>query len=139
VLGEEYGLACPRQAHEDWEPWFKAVLPVDLEAEAINVKSDTAVCVGNAKLGSDGLGHLYSPNLTVLVYLKRAWLRSPPLIAIVAQEHYDQGIFMAGQVSALGNIAILAPGLVERAAAHLARCLMDTIQRLVTDDASFLV
>jgi hypothetical protein len=46
---------------------------------------------------------------------------------------------MAGQVSTLGNIAVLAPGLVEFAAAHLARCLMDTIQRLVADDASFLV
>jgi hypothetical protein len=63
----------------------------------------------------------------------------PPLITVVTQKHYDQGIFVAGQMSALGYIAILAPGLVELAAAHLARRLMDAVQRLVTDDASFLV
>jgi hypothetical protein len=63
----------------------------------------------------------------------------PALITVIAQKHYDQGIFVAGQMSALGDITILAPGLVELAAAHLARCLMNAVQRLVTDDASFLV
>ncbi len=45
---------------------------------------------------------------------------------------------MAADAPALGDIAILAPRLVELAAAHLARCLVNAVKRLAADYARFL-
>ena len=45
---------------------------------------------------------------------------------------------MAADTTALGDIAILAPRLMELATTHLARCLVNAIQRLAADYTGFL-
>ncbi len=45
---------------------------------------------------------------------------------------------MAADAPTLGDIAILAPRLMELATAHLARRLVNTVQRLAADYARFL-
>jgi hypothetical protein len=62
-------------------------------------------------------------------------LGAASVVAIVTEEYYGQGVLVAAYTAALGHVAVLTPRLVEFTAAHLTGCFLDTIQRLVTDDA----
>jgi hypothetical protein len=62
-------------------------------------------------------------------------LRAASIIAVVAEEHDGQGVFVAADAAALGNVAVLAPRLVELPAALLTGGLLNSVQGLVADDA----
>jgi hypothetical protein len=62
-------------------------------------------------------------------------LRAASIIAVVAEEHDGQGVFVAADAAAPGNSAVLAPWLVELPAALLTGGLLDAIQGAVTDNA----
>ena len=66
-------------------------------------------------------------------------LRPPSLVTIVAQKHNRQGVIVAANSAALGDFAVLTPGLVEPAAAHLAGGLVDAIQCAIAYYAGFLL
>jgi len=62
-------------------------------------------------------------------------LGSSAKVAVITKEHNSQGLFVAAQAAALGNVAIVAPRLVKLPAAHLAGSLVNPIQIIAADDA----
>jgi hypothetical protein len=57
VLGEKDRLTLPSELDEEREARFEPMLPVDLEAETIDVEAQAQRCVGDAQLGNDCLWH----------------------------------------------------------------------------------
>ena len=62
-------------------------------------------------------------------------LGSAAVVAVIAEEYDGKSVLVAADASALGNIAIWLPRLVELPTALLARSLLDAIQGPVADDA----
>ena len=64
-------------------------------------------------------------------------LRSPTIETVVAQEYDGQGFLMTADAAALGNLAVIAPRLVELAAAQLTRCLVHFVQVIAANHTDF--
>ena len=74
-----------------------------------------------------------------VVFSLREKLRSAAGSAVVAQKNDGQGFFMAGDTTAMGNVAVLTPGLVKLPSAHLARSLVHPIEVITADYAYFSI
>ena len=57
-------------------------------------------------------------------------------VAVPAQENHGQSILVAGGASAAGRIALRQPGVMERAAAHLAGRAVRAVQFVIADHAT---
>jgi hypothetical protein len=61
VLRQEDRLASARDLQEEWKSWLKLMLPVDREAQAVNIESQAASRVRNSELWNDRLHQEASP------------------------------------------------------------------------------
>jgi len=64
---------------------------------------------------------------------------SAAFVTVIAKIDNGQGLFMAGNAAAPGYVAVLAPGLMELAPAHLARRLVDAVKGIFTYDAGLFL
>lgn len=61
VLGEEDRLTLPSELDKERKARFEPMLPVDCEAEALDIEAQAQLCVCNAQLRDDCLWHYITP------------------------------------------------------------------------------